>query len=95
MRMPPRSSLACSAAASGRMEMLRLTLELGADINTPDIYNRRTALHEAAAAGNHAMVQVLLGAKANVNLKDKDGRTAADLAREAGEDDLADLLKPR
>lgn len=92
-KVPPKSPLALSAVRSGNTEMLRLVLRLGADVNATEELRGQTPLHLAAAAGNHSMAQILLAAKANVYLRDKEVHTAADLARKGGDEELAEMLK--
>lgn len=51
-----------------------------------------TALHAAALHGDEAMVDMLLGAHADVAIQADDGRSAADFARAGGFEALADRL---
>src|SRR5947199_337215 len=55
-----------------------------AAVEVPDA----TPLHSAAGLGNRAMVERLLAAGADPQRKTKDGKTAADLAREHGHESL-------
>jgi ankyrin repeat protein len=52
-----------------------------------------TPLHSAAALGSREMVEKLLAAGADRKRKTKDGKTAADLARQYGHAELADELE--
>ena len=52
----------------------------------------RTALHYAAEANRKEIVKLLLNAGVNPALKDVRGNTAASLARQAGHNDVAELL---
>ena len=53
----------------------------------------RTALHIAAIAGNLKIVEYLCGRGADVNRRDGEGKTPDDWAEEAGEIEIADLIK--
>ena len=53
----------------------------------------RTALHYAAETNRKEAVKMLLDAGVNPALKDVKGNTAASLARQAGHNDIADLLR--
>ena len=66
------------------------------DINARDI-NGRTALHYAVTYGHRWQVKEVLDkllkrADIKLHLSDKGGKTAADLAKEAGYDDIAERL---
>ena len=62
------------------------------DINARDI-NGRTALHYAVMYKRRPVVKKLL-ARPDLSpyLRDKGGKTAADLATEAGHDDIVELI---
>ncbi len=62
------------------------------NINAPDHYGY-TALHWAAQNGHPFCVYLLKRAKADFSVKDLNGNTAADLARQHGHDQVADFLK--
>ena len=83
-----------SAVASGSLPMVELLLARGAKPD-PAEFLGATPLHSAAAGGSREMVQRLLAAGADRQRKTKDGKTAADLARQYGHADLAvELEKP-
>jgi ankyrin repeat protein len=76
------------AAASGsRLELVRLLLGAGADVDRRDPDTGRTALHAAVAAGPAGdapeIVRVLLRAGADVDLTTTDGASALDISRVA------------
>ena len=52
-----------------------------------------TALHWAAYAGASESAQLLLAHGANPKLKDKEGKTPLDYARESGNSELVTLLE--
>lgn len=76
-----------SAVASGSLALLELLLERGAFPDAVE-FLEATPLHSAAAQGNRAMVERLLAAGADRQRKTKDGKTAADLARQYGHESL-------
>jgi ankyrin repeat protein len=64
----------CELARKGSIDMLKLLVEVGADINSTD-YDQRTCLHLAASEGNGPVVEYLLSAGATPNAKDRWGGT--------------------
>jgi uncharacterized protein len=80
-----------SAAAADQTEIAQLLLEAGAD---PDATQEGgfAAIHAAAQNGNEELVGRLLDAGANMSLATGDGRTARQIAQEAGHTGLADSL---
>jgi uncharacterized protein len=62
------------------MEALKYCLELGADVNAVETRKGFTALHGAASRGDLAMVQYLVDRGAKVDVVNKDGNSAADMA---------------
>jgi hypothetical protein len=63
------------AAREDNLEELRTLLLNRSDPNLRDKMTNSTALEHAVQNGNREMVQVLLWAKADVNLRDTDGQT--------------------
>jgi ankyrin repeat protein len=80
-----------SAVASGSVALVKLLLEHGARPD-PVEFLEATPLHSAAACGHREMVERLLWAGADARRMTKDGKTAADLAREYGHEPLAEWL---
>ncbi len=80
-----------SAAAGGHGDVSRLLVERGADVNAPQA-QRFTPLHAAAQNGDADLVAVLIAAGADKEARLEDGRTAADVALEAGHEALAEHL---
>jgi ankyrin repeat protein len=74
-------STAFPVTDEGAIEAIKLCLARGVDI---DAYNLagQTALHRAAARGANKLVQFLADSGAKLDMKDKRGRTPADLAAE-------------
>jgi len=81
-----------SAVASGSVAALDLLLAHGARPD-PAESSEATPLHSAAAAGSREMVEKLLAAGADRHRLTKDGKSAADLARENGHRALAAELE--
>jgi ankyrin repeat protein len=81
------------AARLGHIEVLRLLLERGAQGSAEgDPREAPTALMQAAAANRQDAIALLLEFGADPALRDREGRTAADYATEAGHSDLASRL---
>jgi ankyrin repeat protein len=93
---PSRNSIRVSplhsAVESGSIPLLDLLLSHGAKPDAVE-FLEATPLHSAAARGNREMVRKLLAAGADRNRKNKDGKTAADLARQYGHADVAEELE--
>ena len=67
------------AAMSGRLDVIQIALNQGADLNASDIYGRRP-LHYAAMQGHHACASFLIDVGTNVNLLDHDENSPLVLA---------------
>ena len=81
------------AAAAGRhVEICRLLVAAGADVNATQ-HGGFTPLHEAAQHGDDEMVELFLSAGADPAIVVDDGRTAADLAEADGHGDVAARLR--
>jgi uncharacterized protein len=80
------------AAAAGRhLEVCRLLLAAGADVNATQ-HGGYTPLHEAAQHGDIEMVELFLSAGADPTVRVPEG-TPADLADAAGHQDVARRLR--
>ena len=55
-----------SAAEAGRVDVMELLIQEGADVNL--LRFGRTALHRAASGGRHSSLQFLIKSGADVNL---------------------------
>ena len=80
-----------SAAASGKLEIVKILAENGANLNAVQS-GGYTALHAAAHNGNLEMVKYLIASGAEPDLKTSEGKTALDLATEGGFRDIASYL---
>jgi uncharacterized protein len=80
-----------SAAAGRQLDVSRLLVKSGADVNAPQ-HEGYVPLHQAAQQGDAELVELLLAAGADRDIRLDDGRTAADLARDSGHDQLAARL---
>ncbi|XP_049867951.1 E3 ubiquitin-protein ligase Ufd4 isoform X3 [Pectinophora gossypiella] len=81
------------AAAFGTREMVEFLCEKGADVNKGQ---RSSSLHYAACFGRPAIAKVLLRYGANADLRDEDGKTPLDKARERhdqGHREVASILQ--
>jgi ankyrin repeat protein len=85
------------AAASGDAAIAQLLVERGAKLDalSPRPSGAVTPLMMAAREGQDGIVRLLLGKGANPALKNTEGFTAAQLAKQAGHDKLAGLLSGR
>lgn len=79
------------AASGGGFDVVRWLLEQGAPIDAPSP-NRSTALMMAARYGASESVELLLARGADPRLRNDRGLSAADFARGAGRDALAERL---
>jgi len=82
-----------SATAVRATAIVRLLLEHGADVNATQ-HGEWTPLMAAAANGDLDSVQALLARGANAALRNAEGRTAAELARDRGQAAVVALLPP-
>jgi uncharacterized protein len=81
-----------SAAARGRVEVVRALLDAGAHPDTAQTAGF-TALHAAAARGSRELAELLLSRGADPARETDDGRTAAAIAEERGHAEVAEFLR--
>ena len=80
------------AAQNGHVEVVKLLLEAGAEIDAANL-GGSTALHLAAVNGCTGVVRLLLAAGADQNLTDQRGDRPMDFAIEQGHHEIAQLLE--
>ncbi|HUQ16508.1 MAG TPA: ankyrin repeat domain-containing protein [Candidatus Saccharimonadales bacterium] len=85
------TALHSAVADRGDREIALALIAAGADPNAKQRHGW-TPLHGAAGSGDRAVIGALLTAGADPTLANDDGKRAADIAREAGHADIADLL---
>lgn len=95
--------MAVRSPRSGRYQVVEYLLNAGADVDAREYEGTErlstrassglgTALHYAARKGREDLVRLLLERGASTEIRDTLGRTAADVAREAGHDNLIPAL---
>lgn len=78
------------ASAFGTLEMVEFLCDRGADVNRGQ---RSSSLHYAACFGRPAVAKVLLKHGANPELRDEDGKTPLDKARERYEEGHKEVVR--
>eukprot|EP00794_Sanderia_malayensis_P020162 gene20162-22137_t len=78
------------ASAFGTLEMVEFLCERGADVNRGQ---RSSSLHYAACFGRPAVAMVLLKYGANPDLRDEDGKTPLDKARERNDEGHKEIVR--
>jgi len=92
---PPRAQEDEVVDKTGRadpVEVIKMILDAGADINAVND-QQNTALHLAALRGNDKVVQYLAGRGAKLDVKNKQGKTPAEVAPKRTADLIAKLMK--
>lgn len=82
------------ASRMGNLEMMKLLIEAGADVNHQMDDDRETALMEAVAAGHLDAVKMLIEAGADVNLKDIYQSKAISIAAYNADEEIFNYLEP-
>lgn len=81
-----------AAAAGAKIELVKLLLEAGANVNATQ-EGGWTALHAAAQSGNREMVELLVAAGADLKLRAANNQAPLDLAMLGGHAAIVDLLE--
>lgn len=87
-----KKNAATYAAGTGCSDCLLALIRAGTPVNAP-LENDLTLLMWAAAYGHESSVRLLLAQGADRKLKDRRGKTAADMAREANHQSVVSLLE--
>jgi ankyrin repeat protein len=82
-----------AAAFVGDLAKVRAFINNGIDVNSKNAMTKGTALHSAAAADRKEIVEFLINCGSDVDIKDKMGRTALDLAKENVHTEIVELLR--
>jgi ankyrin repeat protein len=90
----PLHSAVATDAGEVDIEIVRLLVDKGADPNAK-AQSGSTPLHTVAFTGDRASLDLLLKHGADPALTNNEGKTAADIARERGNQEIADLLVAR
>jgi CRP-like cAMP-binding protein len=86
------ASRACQAVFDGDMLTLRRLLNAGLPVNAGD-YDKRRAVHIAAAEGNVAALKIMVEFGADLTVKDRWGNTVDDEAKSVGASQVLTFLK--
>ena len=81
------------AAFNGNVEMAKLLIDNGADINVEENRDGNTVLMYAVARGKTELVKYMIAKGVDVNARLKTGGTALTLAVSAGFSDIIRILK--
>lgn len=81
------------AVLLNRSDIVNMLVELEANIDSQDI-NGFTPLMMSVFSGDYFLVNDLVSANAKIEIKNKKGKTAFDLAKDLGREDIAELLLP-
>ena len=84
-----------SAAAARQVEIARVLIAHGANVNATQADSGFTPLHEAALNGNLEFARLLLEHGADVNAKMKDGKTPLGFALEQNKSEMVAFLRER
>ncbi len=87
----PLISLASSRSDSEGIEIVKMLVGIGADVNKVDARGKN-ALFYAAKSGNKDIVEYLLANKINYSVTDKSGNTARVIAYQAGNNEIVEIL---
>jgi ankyrin repeat protein len=93
---PPRAQedeVVDKAGRADPVEVVKMILDAGADINAVNVNQENTALHLAALKGNDKVVQYLISRGARVDIKNKLGKTAGEVGPKHTTDLIAKLTK--
>lgn len=81
-----------AAVAGKNMDIVRAVIAAGADVNAAQQAGFRP-IHEAGTSGKRELAELLLKHGADPTLKNDEGKSAIDLARDKGHTDLASWME--
>lgn len=84
--------LMMTARRWGALKKMKVLLENSADINIKDNEGKTALMYAVKDKDNLGKVKLLIEFGADINTKDNDGNTALNIAREAGNIEIANLL---
>jgi ankyrin repeat protein len=80
------------AVREGSVEIARMLIDAGADLDMEDTWGNKTPLHDAAQNGSVEIARMLIDAGANLNVQDKYGRTPLHWAARFGKIEIVKML---
>ena len=80
------------AITKGYLKIAEMLIQAGARLDTDVDANKNTILHYAAYKGHFNSVKLLISAGADLNLKNNQGQTALDFARQFGKTEIVKLI---
>lgn len=80
------------AVNRSQVEMVKLLLDIGADINA-QTHKGDSVLHIAVQKQNIEIINLILARKPQLNIRDNKGKTAKDLAIETSNEEITELLR--
>ena len=86
------SAIAGDSDGPGNIDVVKLLLEKGADVNVQTTVEKMTPIMIAVAKGDVAIVKELIGKGADVNLKADKGITALIVAKKMKKQEVVDIL---
>jgi len=92
MRVQALHSAVAHQNTSVAIQMARLLLERGAEVNASQTGGWRP-LHEAAMRGNIELIKLLLHWGADPNAENDEGKTPLDMAIQSGDENIISLLR--
>lgn len=82
------------ASHNGHVDVVCALIDRGhARIETEDRFHATTSLHSASSNGHDRVVQALLTRGALIDLRNKDGETALDVAKRMNKSEVVDVIK--
>ncbi|KAK4186822.1 ankyrin repeat-containing domain protein [Podospora australis] len=79
-------------ALAGRVDVVRVLQRREASVLNVQNKEGKTALHHAAAKGHNSVIDIMVGAKPNVNIQDRNGQTPLLLAIQQGSEKHAECV---